>query len=399
MTIPKNRFAGGSAAGRILRSLAWLSVAGLSALSLPAAPRPNNFSTAGFNAKPAPHSPVVAADGDIAFAFRAPGAREVMVSFGEWTPRKLALSRDADGWWTGHLGPVAPGIYEYVFLVDGTAVTDPLNPRIKAGTVVYSSTVEVPGSPPRFDAIQDVPQGAEHILRYRSSSQARFQTLHVYLPAAYATEPARRFPVLYLRHGGGDDDHSWMQDGRAGVILDNLLAAGAAAPMIIVTTNGMTDGTWSHGSSAGGMQLLEDELLHDVIPLIERSYRVVPDREHRALAGLSMGGGQAFVIGLRQLPTFAWIAQFSSGLLADKDLDLPAWAPALSDPANVNRQLRLLWLGCGDLDPRWNGHLNLMDQLHARGVTAEFHVSSGGHEWSVWRDQLRQLLPKLFNAK
>jgi len=380
-------------APRFLRLLGCLLLSGLAAS---AAARPNPFSTAGFSAKPAPRSPVVAADGSIAFAFRAPGAREVRLSFGEWSPRPLALTRDADGWWTGRIAGVAPGIHEYVFLVDGTPAIDPLNPRIKAGTLVYSSTVEVPDTPPRFDAIQDVPHGAEHILRYRSSSQHRFQTLHVHLPAAYAAEPARRFPVLYLRHGGGDDDHSWMQDGRAGVILDNLLAAGAAEPMIIVTTNGMTDGTWAHSSSVEGMQLLEDELLQDVIPLIERSYRTVPDRDHRALAGLSMGGGQAFVIGLRQLPAFAWIAQFSSGLLADKDLDLLAWAPALRDPAAVNRQLHLLWLGCGDLDPRWNGHLNLMDQLHERGVTAEFHPSAGGHEWSVWRDQLRQLLPKLF---
>ncbi len=154
-----------------------------------------------------------------------------------------------------------------------------------------------------------------------------------------------------------------MQDGRAGVILDNLVAAGAAEPMIIVTTNGMTDGTWAHSSSREGMQVLEDELLHDVIPLIEHSYRTKPGREHRALAGLSMGGGQAFVMGLRQLSTFAWIAQFSSGLLADNDFDLLSWAPVVREPGSVNQQLRLLWIGCGDLDPRWNGHLNLMDEL------------------------------------
>src|SRR5688572_14798771 len=241
----------------------------LSGVALSAAPRPNTFSTAGFSANPAPRSPVVGADGGIAFAFRAPGAREVVLSFGEWSPRREALTRDANGWWTGRVESVAPGIYEYVFLVDGTPAIDPLNARIKAGTVVYSSTVEVPGTPPRFDEIQNVPQGVEHILRYRSSSQNRFQTLHVHLPAVYASEPARRFPVLYLRHGGGDDDHSWMQDGRAGVILDNLVATGAADPMIIVTTHGMTDGTWAAGSSREGMQLLEDELLHDVIPLIE----------------------------------------------------------------------------------------------------------------------------------
>ncbi len=368
-------------------------------LPAPAAPRPNDFSTAGFSGTAAVRSPVVGADGRVSFAFRAANAREVVASFGEWQPQKIALTRAADGWWKGSVGPVAPGLHAYVFLVDGTPVIDPLNPQIKYGTVVYSSMVDVPGATPRFDAVQDVPQGVEHILRYHSSSQHRFQTVHVHLPAVYAAEPTRHFPVLYLRHGGGDDDHSWMQDGRAGVILDNLLAAHAAEPMIIVTTNGMTDGSWSGGSSREGMQLLEDELMHDVIPLIEKNYRTIPDREHRAIAGLSMGGGQAFVMGLRQLPSFAWVAQFSSGLLADKAFDLLAWAPALRDPAAANAQLRLLWLGCGDIDPRYNGHLNLMDDLHARGVHAEFHASHGGHEWAVWRDQLRQLLPVLFRAK
>jgi enterochelin esterase-like enzyme len=360
--------------------------------------RPNDFSTAGFAAKPGPRSPVVHADGTIDFALRFPSAHEVVVNFGEWSARKVALAKNADGCWTGRIGPVAPGLYAYIFLVDGTPVIDPLNPQLKAGTVVYSSMVDVPGAAPRYDAIQDVPQGALHVLRYRSASQNRWQTLHVHLPAAYAREPSRRFPVLYLRHGGGDDDHSWMQDGRAGVILDNLLAAGSTEPMIIVTTNGMTDGTWSHGSSVEGIKLLEDELLHDVVPLIEQSYRVLPDREHRALAGLSMGGGQAFVIGLRHPETFAWIAQFSSGLLADKDLDLLAWAPALRDAKKVNASLRLLWIGCGTDDTRYAGHLNLTDALTDLGVRAEFHASPGGHEWPVWRDQLHALLPVLFHA-
>jgi enterochelin esterase family protein len=238
----------------------------------------------------------------------------------------------------------------------------------------------------------------EHILHYRSSSQHRLQTLHVYVPAAYTAEPARRFPVLYLRHGGGDSPHSWIQDGRAGVILDNLLAGQKAEPMIIVTPDGLTDGTWSHGSSPEGMKLLEDELLSDIIPLIEQSYRVIADREHRAIAGLSMGGGQAFVMGLRQLGSFAWIGQFSSGLLADKNLDLPGVAPALRDSAAVNARLKLLWIGCGTDDPRYAGHLNLMDQLQALGVRAEFHESPGGHEWAVWRDQLHRLLPVLFRT-
>lgn len=378
------------------RAAWWLALLALLPLPTVAAKHPNTFSTAGFSAAPSPRSPVVAADGSITFAFHAPAAREVLVNFGEWKPRKIPLTRAADGWWRGNVPAMAPGLYMYVFLVDGLPVIDPLNAEIKAGTVVYGSTVEVPGQPPAFDAIQDVAQGEEHILRYRSSSQHRWQTLHVHLPAAYASDAARRFPVLYLRHGGGDDDHSWMKDGRAGVILDNLVAQGSASPMIIVTPNGMTDGTWSHGSSPEGMRLLEDELMRDIIPLIEARYRILPDREHRAIAGLSMGGGQAFVMGLRQLGKFAWIAQFSSGLLADKDLDLLRWAPALRESKRVNTALRLLWIGCGTDDPRYNGHLNLRDELQALGVRAEFHDSPGGHEWALWRRQLHDLLPRLF---
>jgi enterochelin esterase family protein len=361
--------------------------------------RPNTFSTAGFSAA-APHrSPVVNDNGSVSFAFRAPTAREVRLSVGESSARTLALSKEADGWWTGRFSGLPPGLHAYVFLVDGVTCIDPLNPRIKFGTVVYSSTLEIAGVPPSFDAVQDgVPQGVEHILRYRSSSQKRYQTLHVYLPAVYFQEPSRTFPVLYLRHGGGDDDHSWMQDGRAGVILDNLIAAQQAEPMVIVTTNGMTDGTWSHGSSPEGMKLLEDELIHDVLPLIETRYRVQADRDHRAIAGLSMGGGQAFVLGLRHPDTFAWIGQFSSGLLADKDLNLLQVAPALKNAGAVNASLRLLWIGCGSSDPRYNGHLNLMDTLKQLGVRAEFHESSGAHEWPVWRDQLRQFLPALFRG-
>lgn len=384
-------------ANHSLLLLAFLSL--ILAASAAAVPRENLFSTRSFDNEAVRRSPVVHADNRVSFLFHAPGAREVTAIVGEWDNQKLPLTKDSDGWWSGTLGPVATGLHTYVFSVDGTPVIDPLNPHLKVGTVVYGSVVEVSGNPPRFDALQEVPQGALHKLRFRSSAQNRFQTLHVHLPAAYALQSDRVFPVLYLRHGGGDDDRSWMQDGRAGEILENLLAAGKAEPMIIVTTNGMTDGTWSHASSAEGMSLLEEELMQDVIPLIERSYRVSKNRNHRALAGLSMGGGQAFVIGLRQLESFSWIAQFSSGLLADRELKLIELSPALRNAEKVNAALHLLWLGCGQSDSRYNGHLNLLDELHSLGVRAEFHPSEGGHEWSVWRDQLHRLLPVLFREE
>ncbi len=187
------------------RSTAHFLAAALAARSRPR-PRPNTFSTAGFSANAAPRSPVVAADRSITFAFRAPAAREVMVNFGEWSPQIIPLVRDAGGWWTGRVGPVEPGIYEYVFVVDGTPAIDPLNSRIKAGTVVYSSTVEVAGATPRFDEIQTsrrVPSISSATARRHRTASRRSTCI---CPPRTRVIRRAAFRVLYLRHGGGDDD-------------------------------------------------------------------------------------------------------------------------------------------------------------------------------------------------
>jgi len=344
-------------------------------------------------------SPEVHPDRRITFRIPAPKASEVTLSFGASEPQPL--SRDDGGLWSITIGPVEPEIYNYRFTVDGLRVLDGANPNVKTGPRgLDASEVEVPGMPPRFDEVQDVPHGAIHIRTYGSTPLRRQRNLYVYVPPEYDRDPARRFPVLYLRHGGGDDESNWSDDGRAGVILDNLLAGGRAVPMLVVMTNGHTDGTWYGGSSPEGMEILEEELIGDVIPFIESHYRVVPDRDHRAITGLSMGGGQAFTIGLRNLDTFAWVGEFSSGLVSDADFELEKHVPGfLGNAPMVNDRLELLFLGCGTEDPRFQGQLDLVDVLRQHDVKHVFVSTPGAHVWMAWRHLLADFVQRLFPEK
>lgn len=361
----------------------------------------NTFSTRGWW-KPAdpPFSPVVHGDASITFRFRAPEAREATLLFGEWDVAEVPMQRDETGVWSVTVGPVEPCIYQYKFRIDGLETIDPVNPVVKAGTMVYGSVVEVPGAnAPRFDEAFR-PGGEVHTLNYRSTPLGRMRTARVYVPQAAVEHPGRKFPVLYLRHGGGDNENSWIADGRAAVILDNLIAEGRAVPMYVVMTNGLTDGSWAGGSTPEGIATLEKELLDDVIPLVEKRYRVYADKRHRAIAGLSMGGGQAFVIGLRNLDRFCAVGQFSAGILSDGQFDYERYAPGtIGDPERINGELDLLWISCGTKDPRYQGHLDTVEDLRRRGVRFEFHEGPWGHEWQFWRLQLYGFVQRIFKRQ
>lgn len=346
---------------------------------------------------PPPFSPVVNLDRSITFRIKAPKASNVDLLFGEWNVKPQPMKKDTGSVWIITIKPVQPDVYSYLFRVDGVQTMDLNNPSTKIGTQIYSSIVEVPGKPARFDEVQNVPHGVMQVHRYMSSSLKRLRGLNVYLPPQYLTEPNRKFPVLYLRHGGGDDETSWTQPaGRADVILENLIAKKKAVPMIIVMTNGLTDGTWAGGSTAQAMKDLEAELLHDVMPLVEKTYRVLPGRQNRAITGLSMGGGQAFVMGLHNLDKFAWIGEFSAGLMSDKDFKVDELLPGIMKAGNINPKLKLLWIGVGTDDPRYPGHMVLIDDLKKKGIKYEFHDTPGGHEWKVWRVELEGFLQKIF---
>ena len=363
----------------------------LIALSMALCLQAQTFSTSGWW-KPAdpPFSPVVGEDGMVTFRLRAPKARQVFVAFGEGDVLKREMVQRPDGVWETTIGPIGAGVYEYKFEVDGVKVLDYGNPSVKAGTEIYGNTVEIPGG--RIDERRLT--GSEvDVISYRSSVLGTYRRVCVYVPAVYFEQPKRSFPVLYLRHGGGDHERSWWESANADAILDNAIAAGAE-PMLVVMTNGLTDGSWAGGSTPEGIALLEKELLDDVIPLVEKRYRVRKDRLSRAIAGLSMGGGQSFVIGLHNLDKFAWVGEFSSGLLSDTELGLSGYGVDM-DASRINT-LRLLWISCGTEDERWEGHKAFSAKLNEQGIKHTFDSAPYAHEWQFWREQLYAFASRIF---
>ena len=358
-------------------------------------PRPKNtyHSSGGSSAASRLVSPEVRPDRTIVFPLKAPEAARVTLSFAGSKP----MTKNDAGIWSATVGPVEPEIYQYNFVVDGVRILDPGNPNLKNGRALDASIVEIPGNPPRFDELQAVPHGAVHILTYPSTPLKKLRKLYVYTPPQYDLEPNRRFPVIYLRHGSGDNEENWCDTGRAGVILDNLIAQHKAAPMMIVMPNGDTDGSWAGGSAPEGIELLSQELLTDIVPMIDRTYRVAPGRENRAITGLSMGGGQAFTIGLKHLDLFAWVGEFSSGLVSDTEFHLDRYLPGFLDhPEDINKKLTLLFLSCGTEDPRYPGQLDLTDNLKHHNIRYVWYPTPGMHEWKVWRHALAEFAQKLF---
>jgi len=359
-----------------------------------------SFSTAGWWSPASPvFSPAVAEDGSVTFRLKATTAAKVSLLLGEWDAAPREMKKNDKGLWEITVGPLKPGVYEYKFLADGLTVLDMGNPHVKFGTEIYCNTVEVCGAEPRFD--QYVHTGSQvDVISYRSSSLGSRRKVYVYVPACYydAANSCCRYPVLYLRHGGGDDESSWVRSAFADAILDNLIAQGKAEPMIVVMTNGMTDGSWAGGSTPEGIALLEKELLDDVIPLVETRYRVDSRSASRGIAGLSMGGGQAFVIGLNNPDKFSYIGEFSAGILSDVNLDLHRYGLAVLDkPYELNGKLKLLWISCGTKDTRWEGHKALDSKLTDMGINHEYHYAEYGHEWQFWREQLRDFASSIFH--
>ena len=291
------------------------------------------------------------------------------------------------------------GIYDYEFDVDGLRIADPASPNVfgnRRGTRGY---VEVPGPPgkPRQDEWRSVPHGTVTEHWYVTTVTGARRRLHVYTPPAYQAEPSKKYPVLYLLHGSGDDDSHWTWMGRANVIADNLLADGRAVPMIIVMPDGHVlprpnKPKLDAADRARMMQAFEKELLENVLPLVERNYRVQSGEEQRAIAGLSMGGGQSLAVGLTHLDRFAWVAGFSAPESGDSPL-LPALK---AHPDEVNRRLKLLWIGVGKSDFLLDRNRKFVRGLQDAKIRFEYRETAGGHQWSVWRIYLAEVLPRLF---
>jgi enterochelin esterase-like enzyme len=361
-------------------------------------------------AAPAPvRSPEVHADRRITFRISAPAAKAVSLSFDEGNVQTHALTRDAAGVWTVTIGPVAPELYIYHFVVDGLRVLDLANTALKSGVALASNVVEVPGTPARFDEAQNVPRGSINIHSYRSTVQNAPRTMYVYVPDEYYTTAGKQYPVLYLYHGGGGYEGDWVRDGRAAVILDNLIAGGRAVPMIIVMPNNTLvapGGGRGAGAAPGpppSAAVLARELLTDIVPFIQARYRVRTDRESRAIAGLSAGGGTAFPTGLNNLDAFAYVGQFSSGMFggtganAATAVAVDSIVPTIfTDAAQKQARLKLLYMSCGTEDPRMPYQKQAVAALVERGYKPVFMGFAGAHVWKVWRHSLHDFAPRLF---
>jgi enterochelin esterase family protein len=392
---------------RLLRSGGLLCLLSLAAAALPRAEAqfPARQRTPNDTLK----SIEVSADHKVTFRIYAPKASEVSVrgDFGEGGK----LSKDELGVWSITVGPLLPDFYSYSFNVDGVRTVDPKNAIVKQGITSVDSMLEVPGDDANFEATRDVAHGEIRSAWYHSGVTESLRRFHIYTPPSYEGS-TERYPVLYLLHGAGDEDTGWSTIGRAGFILDNLLADKKAKPMLVVMPNGIlprptnlpprpTAGSTPSPEFRAAMEAMQNrftsELLKDVVPFVEKNYRVQAGRENRAIAGLSMGGGQTLRVVTTHPDEFAYVGVWSAGLFGGNAEDWEKHnADFLASADTVNHAVKLFSISVGDKDFALAGSKSLGELLDKHGIKHELHISGGGHTWINWRHYLSEFAPRLF---
>jgi len=364
---------------------------------------------------PPPPKTEVLPDHRIVFHILAPQAKTVHLRASDiqGLPREgPEFTKDDKGLWSATVGPVAPGAYRYTFLVDGVPTMDPRNPDVSESNTTAWSLVYVPGA--EFMDTNRVPHGAVATVHYYSTALSRFRRMHIYTPPGYELGSGK-YPVFYLLHGAGDCDDSWTSVGRAGFILDNLIAAKKAQPMIVVMPAGHTSDVFPPPPAERGRDEFAEDFLTDIVPYVETHYRVLTDRAHTAIAGLSMGGGQTLNISMSHLDRFAYIGVFSSGVfsfhMGRRPMSAggrppapgpsPEWEQqhaAMLDDAALKPGLKVFWFATGADDFLLPTTKATIEMFKKHGFTPEFHESSGGHTWINWRDYLNEFAPRLFQS-
>ena len=354
-------------------------------------------------------SPEIGADRTVTLRYLAPNATQVTAN-GELDGKPHPMTKGDDGIWTVTVGPLAPDIYTYAFNVDGVVALDPRNVNTKYGYGNFGavSIVEVPGDGPAFYDVRDVPHGEVRIKPYVSKSLGFSRTAWIYTPPGY--DKGGNYPVVYLLHGAGDIESGWTMIGRANNILDNLIAEGKAKPMVVVMPLGHAIQSFWAGPAKGvpppappaagttPPPAIEGaffkDFLNDLMPMVERDYKVSKKADDRAIAGLSMGGGQTLNLAFSRPELFRYVAAMSAAAFGITDARYPA---IFKDPSVVNKQFKLFWVGIGK-DDTLTGPSNttLHDALTKAGITHTYVLGEGRHEWTVWRQHLRDVTPLLF---
>src|SRR5712692_6274879 len=347
---------------------------------------------------PAILSPEVHPDNSVTFRFRAPSAKEVMLSLEGAKP--VPMQKDDQGVWNVTTDPLTPDFYGYSFVADGVNLIDPSNSLLKPNLIHTESQVHVPGPASLSWEVNDVPHGTVHHHFYKSGVVGDQRDFYVYTPAGYNPRAKQTYPVLYLLHGFSDDASGWTAVGRAHVVLDTVIAQGKAKPMLVVMPLGygapeilkLGFGAFRNAEMRDrNFSKFREALLTEVLPRVESAYLVARDRDSRAIAGLSMGGSESLLTGLNTLDQFAWIGAFSSGgLPEDFEKDFPAL------DSRADQQLRLLWIACGTDDRLIDLNRKLRAWLASKGVRHVDIETPGAHTWMVWRRNLTAFTSLLF---
>jgi enterochelin esterase-like enzyme len=338
--------------------------------------------------------PQILPDNRAVFRLKAADAQRVQIDLG----RKYDLTKDVEGYWTTTTDTLSEGLHYYSLLLDGLPVADPASDTFY-GMGRMASGIEIPSHNGAYYARQDVPHGEVRQRRYYSKVTNSWRQLYVYTPPGYDANTAEKYPVLYLLHGGGEDETGWAKQGKADLILDNLLAAQKAKPMLIVMMDGNMGGPGGlAGFTENTLRTFESELKQSVLPLVESTYRVVPNAQNRALAGLSMGGLQTLYAGVRNSDLFSQLGVFSSGFFAtNPQLSDPQYAFMKANAATLNTNLKPLWLSMGGPEDIAYANNKVMrarfDELGIHYVYSEY---PGGHSWPVWRHDLYLFAQGLF---
>jgi len=317
-------------------------------------------------------SPEIHADHRVTFRLDAPNVNDVKLRGIE--REQVQMEKNARGVWSVTVGPIAPGIYGYSFIVDGDATIDPSNPEIKPERDPDESELEILSSTPLLTQWQNIPHGTVHLNDYYSPVLRRVRHLRVYTPPGYETSPNKRWPVLYLMHGTGDTEATWTEFGRANYISDNLIARQSCQPAIIVMPDGHAYLHDEEGVGIRNLEEMESDVINSVVPYVDHLYRTVPDANHRAICGLSMGGFQSMFIGLRNQKTFAWVAGMSAYV---PDVEKHC-ADALKNTDATNSNLRLFWHQTGRKDDMLGEQRKFESVLEKHGIKRRFQVTAGG---------------------
>ena len=343
-------------------------------------------------------SPQVNADRTITFRFLDPGAQKMTVNVEGAKP--LEMTKDAEGVWSATTSALDPEIYGYNFVADGVSLIDPKNTQVKTNLLNLSNMVLVPGAPPQPWEVQDIPHGEVHHHFYKSGIVSDNRDYYVYTPPNYDPKAKTKYPVLYLLHGYSDGADGWTAVGKANYILDSLIAQGKAKPMIVVMPLGygapeiLENGwkTWGHPQlTQKNFDKFREMLVTELMPRVEKEYRISTKRTDHAIAGLSMGGSETLLTGLNNLDKFAYVGAFSSGGLPegfDKEF------PNLN--ASANSQIKLLMIACGTEDHLIELNRKFKAWLKTKNVKFTDRETPGMHTWMVWRRNLIELAPQLF---